>query len=187
MPSGGVRSGAGRNPGSEMSKAALRRVGLEVGQFNLQPNYGQKKSNQLVNDLSVPDNEQRLLDLKPGIQTALRLFARGRTLEFISKEMGVSIPTIRNWRDRFTQACVDASWEIVEPGEVLRPLLPKAVQTYDKLLDRDDEPAVQSTIARDVMDRLFGKPVQRQQIEAVQPVTVEFIDLEASVVPGGQN
>ena len=182
--SGGEREGAGRPAGSRMTRQEnMRAIGQRSGKYNLPSREGQTaRTTHLTNNTEVPYAELRLLELKPHVQTALRLLVRGRPITYICDELNLSNVTITKYRDMFPQALVDASYEIVEPGEVLRPLLPKVVQVYDKLLDRDDEPAVQSTVARDVMDRLFGKSTQRHEIAGVPPVNVEFIDLPATVL-----
>jgi hypothetical protein len=178
---GGRRDGAGREPGSEM----VKKVDGRDGSANLISGIHSTnvRSTGLVLDKTIPDDEQSLLGLQPGIQTAIRMFVRNKPKTEIADELGVSRPTIDSYISRFPMAVMEASIEAaVGPDQLLRPLLPKVMGVYNRLLDANDKPEVQGAMARDVMDRTFGKAVVRAQVESVQPVSVEFLDLEATDV-----
>lgn len=178
---GGSRAGAGRNPGSEMTK----RHAADNGNENLISGIHSSnvRSTAVVLDKTIPDDEQHLAGLTPGIQTALRMYARNRPKSEILEDLGVSRPTLDSYIDRFPLAVVEASIEAaVGPDALLRPLLPKVMGVYDRLLDLNDKPEVQGSMAKDVMDRVFGKAVVRTQVQTVESVNVQFIDLEATDV-----
>lgn len=179
---GGRRRGAGRDPGSEMTKQSNRN-----GSANLVHGYGQtntaKSSTRSVKDHSVPDGEQHLMGLQPHVQTMLRMIVRNKSKTDIQDEMNISRPTLESYIDRFPLAVLEASLEVAGgPDELMRPLLPKVMRTYDDLLEQRADLAVRGIMARDVMDRVFGKPVVRAQVESIQPVNVQFIDLVADEV-----
>ena len=184
---GGKREGAGRDPGSEMTKRSGRN-----GSANLVHGYGQtnvaKTSTATVKDKTIPDDEQRLMGLQPHIQTMLRMLVRNKTKTDIQNEMGISRPALESYIDRFPLAVQEASLEVAGgPDELMRPLLPKVMRTYDELLEQRADLAVRGTMARDVMDRVFGKAVVRAQVESIQPVNVQFIDLVADEVINAGN
>jgi len=177
---GGKRTGSGRPSGSTMTN----RYGNEQV-INLIPPDQRRPTiaTPVVLDKNIPDTQQHLIGLQAGVATALRMMARAKNITEITEALGLSKTTLLAYKDRFPLALQEASIEAASgPDELLRPLLPKVMFVYDDLLDRTDRPDVQSGIARDVMDRLFGKPVVRTQVESVQPVSVEFIDIPATIL-----
>jgi hypothetical protein len=169
-----------------MVKRPDGRIGSTNGNANLINGWAHSqtaRSTAVVMDKTIADDDQHLSGLQPPVQTALRMYARGKTKLDIAEEMGISRPTLENWLARFPMAAVEASIEAaVGPDQLLRPLLPKVMGVYNRLLDLNEKPEVQGAMARDVMDRTFGKAVVRAQVESVQPVSVEFLDLEATDV-----
>ncbi len=66
---------------------------------------------------------------------------------------------------------------ILSPIDAMTPFLQKALLALDKALDEGDLAA-----AKEVFDRIYGKPMQRQQSDTSPRITIVFTDHEPTAV-----
>lgn len=108
-------------------------------------------------------------------QVAAAMAARGYRWGMIQEVTGLSASAVYEWRRAvwWPLALKEAIEELItSPTSALASMVPQALQTYENLLKADDR-----AVAENVLDRVWGKPVVRQQIEEVHDITVTFEDL----------
>lgn len=112
------------------------------------------------------------VDAVPAWQlTAAGFFALGISVSEIARRLRRARPTVRRVRDEHPELILAAVRQLTNPADVFAPMLPGAALTYHAALKRAD-----TSVARDVMDRLYGKPLVREQRLERRDVTITFID-----------
>ena len=137
-------------------------------------------------DDSLATSGARALEQLAGpIQVAIRRHVRGWSNAAIAREMGKSRETIAKWIADHPAAIEEAVRELVDPGELLRQHVPAATRAYGELLDHADRDATRLAAADSVFDRLYGKPVVREQRSERREVRIVFVDAaDDGSVPG---
>ena len=102
----------------------------------------------------------------------LNLIARGKKAVEASKITGVAQKTISAWRkqpwwDTALQQMTDHL--LGHPTEMFGPMVPKALETYEKALEEGD-----TKVAADIFDRTLGKPLVRQATASVVDVKISI-------------
>lgn len=117
---------------------------------------------------------------------AVTLAARGMRVDRIAETMGVVPETVSRWRSEpwwrdAYNAELDRLRESLDAA--IAPLIPKALGRYERVLDEgEDTHAV--IVAKDLLDRQFGRAVQREerQTRADIHVTVSYVHNRQSQV-----
>ncbi len=104
--------------------------------------------------------------------------ARGLSKAEAAKLAPCRVETLYDWTHRHHEAYHEAiEREMADPRRPLAPLLPKSVATYDAILENEGNPAVvRAGVAKDVMDRAWGKPIVRTQTELQADIRIVFAD-----------
>ncbi len=99
---------------------------------------------------------------KDRIQRALALHVRGFSNAAIAEQVHCSERSVQRWLREYPEL-IDAEIHRIDddPRAITRPLLPHAASTYRRALEGENL-AHAVPVARDVMDRHFGKPIVRQ-------------------------
>ncbi len=118
-------------------------------------------------------------------RTFVAYMVRGIRQAEVCRRMGITTQTARRWRkEQWYPVVIQEETDklLGNPTQVFSPMLPPAISTYLTKLDEDN-----FDVAKDVMDRLFGKPVTRAQSDVKQTVTVIFTKLgDEPMLPPGQ-
>lgn len=118
-------------------------------------------------------------------RTFVAYMVRGVRQAEACRRMGITTQTARRWRkEQWYPVVIQEETDklLGNPNQVFSPMLPPAIGTYLTKLDENN-----FDVAKDVMDRLFGKPVTRTQSDVKQSVTVIFTRLgDEPALPPGQ-
>jgi hypothetical protein len=156
---GGRRSGAGRKPGGLIGSSTSRHS-LDTGP-----------------PASTQDTAGYGLASLPGpVQMAIRWHVLGRSNAVIAERLRRGRATIARWLADYPEAIAEAVREYADPGELLRPHVPAASRVYGELLEHADRDSTRLAAADSVFDRLFGKPVIREQRSERREVRITFVD-----------
>ncbi len=122
-----------------------------------------------------PDLPPALGSLPPPQRRFVELLARGKKQIDIANELQINPATASQWhhlpaiQEAYREAVAMLRADCIA---AMSPLLPKALDTYDHQLD-----AHNPTVAGDVLDRVYGKPVQRLQSAGVTQIIIESRDV----------
>lgn len=105
------------------------------------------------------------------ILTVAGLIALGLPIAEISRRVHRSRPTVRQIRDTRQDLVMNAVRQLTNPSDTFAPMLPAAASSYHRALQSGD-----ARVAQDVFDRLYGKPLQREQRTERRDVVVTFVD-----------
>ena len=105
------------------------------------------------------------------MQSAIRFWARGLPKVQIAKHLGRDRNTIAEWIEEHPEAVDEAVRQLTNPSDVFHPMLPLAAAAYRQALENLD-----AAVARDVFDRLYGKPIVREQRSERREVRIMFVD-----------
>ena len=123
--------------------------------------------------LSLPVIQLPILaTLPPAQRLFVTLMARGLTQQDAAKLLGKSIRTCGRWQHLpWYQPTLDALHLDLQNSIIstFAPMLPAAIQAYEQNLKK-----LHPALAQDVMDRLFGKPIQRQELASTQAIFITF-------------
>ena len=130
--------------------------------------------------LDEQTREEKRQQYQPWNFVAAQLKAKGWTNVNIAEHVTKNEVTIsRLFRDHPELI----EWGIQKcsnPEAIFYPLIPRASEVYREVLDLDPQDAathkVRTEVARDVFDRSFGKPVQRNITDSRGHITIEFVD-----------
>jgi hypothetical protein len=78
--------------------------------------------------------------------------------------------------EAFPEAVSEAVRELVDPQDVLRPMLPQALTAIREILESPEDASARLRAAQDLLDRLYGKPIVRQQTELLADIRIVFAD-----------
>lgn len=115
-------------------------------------------------------------------RTAIRMYALGRDISEIAKELNKKPETVKkaiHTHPELVDLCIK---ELAQPEKMFLPMMPKAAKVYRQILDHDTENAdaatmrVQAGVAGDLFDRAYGRPVQRNINEGHHEITITFTD-----------
>lgn len=126
---------------------------------------------------------QAAVDLRTA---AVTMAARGRTNKDIAEAVGVHISTVSQWRQEPAfRAAMDVEMDRIRASldAAIAPLIPKALGRYERVLDEgEDTHAV--IVAKDLLDRQFGRAVQREERQTRSDihVTVSYVHNRQSQV-----
>jgi len=120
-------------------------------------------------------------DTRDRKQAAARYAALGYTPAAIRKHMpGLAIGTLSDWRHAdWWQPLVD-TYVVEATGSSLTtfaPRLPKALEAIDTIIDDHSARTSQLQAAIHVLDRIFGKPVIREQTDARIAISIQYEDV----------
>ncbi|HYE77707.1 MAG TPA: hypothetical protein VEI97_06955, partial [bacterium] len=96
----------------------------------------------------------------------------------VAKMLKRAEATIRTWEEVYQDLIIQAAREIASPQDALVPMIPKALRVIqDRLTEPTDNAAdrgIQLAAAHDVLDRSWGKAVQRSIVDSRQSIHVSF-------------
>ena len=96
--------------------------------------------------------------------TAARLRATGVSLREIAKRLGRDWETVKRYLDSPDgRIALQDAVNAYTPPDIFSGMVPYAAEAYYDALEDRDEPQIRATMARDVMDRQFGKSVIRSE------------------------
>ncbi len=156
---GGKQPGAGRSAGStERNRIALR----------------------ALDPVERPKQDENRVTQR--LRAVAALSARGQSTRKIAEVLGVSSTLISHlcakpeypalFREELDRA-------VGNPIATFAPMIPAATQAYEQGLAGEDA----IPVAKDVFDRVYGKPLVRQQVDSRQRMEIVFID--ATPLGGG--
>ena len=123
---------------------------------------------------------------KPEQETAALMVAKGFSFAEVCRRLEINPSTLQEWRkkDFWPLALEKAKHELAgDPNVALRPLTPRAVGVYDKTiegyLDGDTEPGLAVSVSRDIMDRVWGKPLIRTQSQSRKDIRILIQEIGA--------
>lgn len=115
---------------------------------------------------------------------AVALLARGMKNRRIAKEIGVAEETISRWKSdpTFMQTLGQVQARILaDPAAALDPMVSKAFGKLEEALEQDGDLKLGVDVAKDVLDRKYGKALVRQAVSSVKDVRVMIVsDKEAN-------
>lgn len=109
--------------------------------------------------------------VEPWILTCAGFLAIGMSVAEIGKRLHRGRETIRRVRDEHPELILQAVRQLTNPADVFAPMLPGAASSYTRALARGD-----TTTAKDVFDRLYGKPLVREQRLERKEIRITFVD-----------
>lgn len=124
--------------------------------------------------------------IKAWHQTAIHMYAKGKTKVDIALELHKTVDAVTDAIRRYPEVVDQAVRELANPEKMFLPMLPKAAGVYHQILDRDTKEAdaatlrVQQSVAGDIMDRTYGRPVQRNINEGHHEIVIKFEDASDS-------
>ncbi len=158
---GGKQPGAGRSAGStERNRIALR---------SLDP-------------VERPKQEENRVIQR--LRAVAALSARGQSSKAIAKVLGVSSTLISHLcaKPEYPALFREELDRLVgNPMATFAPMIPAATTAYEQGLE-GDKPI---DVAKDVFDRVYGKPLVRQQVDSRQRMEIVFIDATPGGLGGG--
>jgi len=163
---GGKRIGAGK-------KAGVTR--LNWGRQPVTDENGEKKFLPIFKE--TPSPQQR---------TFAALLVKGNTVSEVIRQMKIARQTAYNWKNSDWFPVVEREERdrlLGNPIVVFGDMLPQAIQAYEKAL-REDNLKLAVEIAGEVFDRIYGKPIIRQQTESHQSVVIQFIEGNGETIDG---
>jgi hypothetical protein len=178
---GGKRQGSGRQykvPALAVAPA-LPAASQDIQQ-GIQETKKRSRASKEVDTSAMPAYTPKGLDLLSYNLTdkqrlAALLIARGKHQAAAAREVGVAKNTVTTWKQtlpEFNRLIVDVqSLLVIDPMSAFGPLIPKAIEAYEHLLQKDNFKAAQDTI-----DRVFGKPLVRQQVAGVMKAEINIIN-----------
>lgn len=127
--------------------------------------------------------ENTVQNYTPWHLTAAVMKARGRTNQAIAEELERPVGTIISVFKKHPELVEWGIQQVVNPEKMFTPLLSKAAQVFVEVLDLNPQDAathkVRVDVARDVFDRTYGKPIQRNITDTRGHITIEFVDDDA--------
>lgn len=175
MASGGKREGGGQKPGHRFERKR------DASQDTLQ---GQQTP--VTTAIGPVDSDNAWL------HAAAALRARGVSYRQIGIRFKRDPETVANRLRDNPELIEQKVRELVDPQAVFAPMVPHAAEAYFDALQDHDEPVVRAAMARDVMDRMYGKPQSKSDGSgaginitvnfgsAPEPLTIEAAFREAS-------
>ena len=134
----------------------------------------------------VPFIAGYIAQLPPREQSVIRFRAQGRSQAWIAEKLTMDERTVCAVEHRNPEAIDEAVRDLVDPQAIFNPMVPKAAEVYDSLVDLGlNEEGVLKTnadwqtrlrAAENIMDRKYGRPVIRQQTEVRERITIVFED-----------
>lgn len=116
----------------------------------------------------LKDGEQLPLAL---IKSVISFSARGLSNSQVAKKLGKDRRTIARILEDYPELVDEAVRAFVDPTSLLAPMLPKASRAYHWALEKGD-----TSVAKDVFDRAYGKPIVRTQQELQADIRIVFAD-----------
>lgn len=141
--------------------------------------YGVKAKPRTLETKVLASPDGSLSRVAPKRQACVILMTRGARPFEVAKALGIGTATICQWRktDWFKQLYqTELDLLRADVNKAMEPLLPKALGTYDRALDADD-----TQVARDVLDRSYGKPLAHETPQS--PVSINIVFRSADPVP----
>jgi hypothetical protein len=148
---GGSRVGSGRKPGGKLMGSDPRGGG------------------------AVIEHQSALAELDPDVQSTIRWAARGIPKKEIAQRLSCNPATVARRLQAYPEAVSEAVRELVDPNDVLRPMLPQALTAIREILESPEDASTRLRAAQDLLDRLYGRPVVRQQTEMLADIHIQFI------------
>lgn len=156
---GGPQPGSGRPPGHGPERKAAQAISAALS----------------TPQESVPDLD--VSGINPGIVTACKMRARGRSINSIAGELGHEWETIQKWTSgplaaQLIEREID---RMVDPKAAFRQMAPDVLAGYHELINDQENPAVRGMMLKDAADRIWDKPRIISESYSQAAVTVHII------------
>jgi hypothetical protein len=148
---GGKQPGAGRKPGNRPQNRNLT-------PFRNRP------------ETDYPDIEDRP-EPPPHIRAGLALVARGLSKSEVGRRVNRQPAAIYKWIANYPDVLEQEVLKLVDPSMVFAPMVPHAARAYHQALEMGD-----TSVAKDVFDRQYGKPVVRTISDSRSDIRITIFD-----------
>ena len=143
----------------------------------LDQNRGGNRYRNKTNLSPIPNKalDSILPRLSPKKRSFVMLLARGKSIGEIVSNLKMSIVTSQRWRkQRWYYEALNEELERLRSSvlETFKPMLPDALATYQDALTNKD-----TTVARDVLDRVYGKPLAHELSNLNTNITIVLTDI----------
>lgn len=119
----------------------------------------------------VPDGA-----IDPGVANAVRLRALGLPYTEIAKRLGRDWETVKRWVVGHPELLTQTLRE-VSPEDLVGPLVPKAVDRLNTIIEDPETPAaVALNAANSILDRAKGKTPITQRLDVRAAVVIQVLD-----------
>jgi hypothetical protein len=144
-----------------------------------QPGAGRKPGNRLANLVNYRGTEaaQSLTDTyrpaepPPHVRAALALVARGLSKTEAGRRVSRGPRSVSLWTQQYPEVLEQEVLKLVDPSMVFAPMVPHAARAYHQALEAGD-----TTVAKDVFDRQYGKPVVRTISDSRSDIRITIFD-----------
>jgi hypothetical protein len=137
-----------------------------------QPGAGRKPGNRPL-QLMTPDGDERThsSDVAPHIRAGLALVARGLSKAEVARRLNRRPQAVFQWINLYPDVLEQETLKLIDPGMVFAPMVPNAARAYHQALEAGD-----TTVAKDVFDRQYGKPVVRTISDSRSDIRITIFD-----------
>jgi hypothetical protein len=105
------------------------------------------------------------------MRAGLALAARGLSIAEISRRLNRHRDSVARWLEVYPEALEQEIMKLVDPSMVFAPMVPNAARAYHAALEAGD-----TTVAKDVFDRQYGKPVVRTISDSRSDIRITIFD-----------